>query len=216
MITTTTHHHHQHHYSHHHNHHASSSVTVIVQYSHCDVHVKPITRKSTIHASLSRRGKSVAIRLMAQNDVHVASLIVQHQSPVMELNGTLIILESSTRPTIIRLAQLQCESLLFRSSRLSSVCLCRFRSRKLSEIGAKFRRLLVLSHWPHVATHVATQVAQLVASVKGLGHKLPNLLLNVSECRMCGNKLRASAASSIFRRHVESHGYSLPIRKWNS
>ena len=74
------------------------------------------------------------------------------------------------------------------------------------------QHIIVLSHWPHVATHVATQVAQLVASVKGLGHKLPHLLLNVSECR----KLRASAASSIFRRHVESHGYSLPIRKWNS
>ena len=66
----------------------------------------------------------------------------------------------------------------------------------------------MLSHWPHVATHVATQVAQLVANVKGLGHKLPNLLINVSECR----KLRASAASSIFRRRVESHVYSLPIK----
>ena len=72
--------------------------------------------------------------------------------------------------------------------------------------------VIVFSHWPHFATHVATQVAQLVASVKGLVHKLPNLLLNVFECRM----LRASAASSIFRRHVEFHGYSLPIRKWNS
>jgi len=38
--------------------------------------------------------------------------------------------------------------------------------------------VIVLSHWPHVAA----QVAQLVASVKGLGHKLPNLLLN-----LCGN-----------------------------
>ena len=42
--------------------------------------------------------------------------------------------------------------------------------------------VIVLSHWPHVATHVATQVAQLVASVKGLGHKWPNLWLN-----LCGN-----------------------------
>ena len=64
----------------------------------------------------------------------------------------------------------------------------------------------------HSRTQVEQQVAQLVASVKGLGHKLPNLLLNVSEIR----KLRASAASSILRRHVESHCYSLPIRKWNS
>jgi len=29
-------------------------------------------------------------------------------------------------------------------------------------------RLIVLSHWRHVATHVATQVAAHVASVKGL------------------------------------------------
>ena len=35
--------------------------------------------------------------------------------------------------------------------------------------------LIVLSHWPHVAE----QVRQHVASVKGLGHKLPNLLLNL-------------------------------------
>jgi len=29
-------------------------------------------------------------------------------------------------------------------------------------------RVIVLSHWPHVATHVATQVATHVASVKAL------------------------------------------------
>ena len=33
--------------------------------------------------------------------------------------------------------------------------------------------------------HVATQVAQLVASVKGLGHKLPNLLLNLCPSAAC-------------------------------
>jgi len=75
-----------------------------------------------------------------------------------------------------------------------------------SHNGRALRRVIVLSHWPHVATHVATQVAQLVASVKGLGHKLPNLLLNVC----------LSAACAATRRHVESHGYSLPMRKWNS
>ena len=41
----------------------------------------------------------------------------------------------------IRLAYSKCKSLMFRSSRLSSVCLSRVRSRKLSEIDAKFRRL---------------------------------------------------------------------------
>ena len=39
--------------------------------------------------------------------------------------------------------------------------------------------VIVLSHWPHVATHVAAQIAQLVASVKGLKHKWPNLWLNL-------------------------------------
>ena len=41
------------------------------------------------------------------------------------------------------------------------------------------RRLIVLSHWPHVAEQVRRQVAAHVTSVKGLGHKLPNLLLNL-------------------------------------
>ena len=53
-------------------------------------------------------------------------------------------------------------------------------------------RVIVLSHWPHVAKQVAQQVAELVAQLVSetfhIGH-------------MCGNKLRASAASSIFRRH---------------
>jgi len=39
--------------------------------------------------------------------------------------------------------------------------------------------LIVLSHWPHVAEQVWQQVAAHVASVKGLVHKLPNLLLNL-------------------------------------
>jgi len=39
--------------------------------------------------------------------------------------------------------------------------------------------LIVLSHWPHVAEQVPQQVAAHVASVKGLGHKLLNLLLNL-------------------------------------
>jgi len=50
----------------------------------------------------------------------------------------------SSRMTLCRtyrLAHLQCESLLFRSPRLSSVCLSRVRSRILSETDAKFRRL---------------------------------------------------------------------------
>ena len=42
--------------------------------------------------------------------------------------------------------------------------------------------VIVLSHWPHVAEQVRQQVAEHVASVKGLGHKLPNLLLNM--CRV--------------------------------
>jgi len=56
------------------------------------------------------------------------------------------------------------------------------------------RSVIVLSHWPHVATHVATQVAQLVAIVKGLGHKLPNLLLNVCPSAAC------AATSCVHRR----------------
>ena len=84
-------------------------------------------------------------------------------------------------------------------------------------------RLIVLWHWPHVATQVAQQVAQLVASVKGLGHKLSNLLLNLCPSAAC------AATSCVHRRPrlyldvtkgvhyvVESHGYSLQIRKWNS
>jgi len=39
--------------------------------------------------------------------------------------------------------------------------------------------LIVLSHWPHVAEQVLQQVAAHAASVKGLRHKLPNLLLNL-------------------------------------
>jgi len=39
--------------------------------------------------------------------------------------------------------------------------------------------VIVLSHWPHVATQVEQQVAAHVASVKELGHKLPNMLLNM-------------------------------------
>ena len=50
-----------------------------------------------------------------------------------------------------------------------------------------FMRLIVLSHWPHVATHVATLVAQLVwqhvASVKALLEDdfLTYLLINYSD-----------------------------------
>jgi len=50
-------------------------------------------------------------------------------------------------------------------------------------------RFIVLSHWPHVATHVATQVAAHVASVKGLGHKSLNLLPSPF---MCGDKSACS------------------------
>ena len=32
-------------------------------------------------------------------------------------------------------------------------------------------RLILLSHWPHLATHVATQVGAHLASLKGLGNK---------------------------------------------
>ena len=52
---------------------------------------------------------------------------------------SLIIFEEMTRVYVFRLAHLRCDSLLFRSSRLSSVCLSRVRSRKLSKMGAKFR-----------------------------------------------------------------------------
>jgi len=94
----------------------------------------------------------------------------------------------------------RCPSLRYRSRHLRKICknitvtwIFSFASGKLSSIkllwGVTTRLfpngfgedlftlrfqlcVLVLSHWPHVATHVATQVAQLVASVKGLGHKL--------------------------------------------
>ena len=58
----------------------------------------------------------------------------------------------------------------------------------------QWKLVIVLSHWPHVATYVATQVAQLVASVKGLGHKLPNLLLDVCPSAAC------AATSCVHRR----------------
>ena len=48
---------------------------------------------------------------------------------------------NSSIHTIRLFAHCKCKSLLFRSSRLSSVCLSRVRSRKLSEIGATVRRL---------------------------------------------------------------------------
>ena len=48
--------------------------------------------------------------------------------------------------------------------------------------------LLVLSHWPHVATHVA--------SVKGLGHKSLNLLPSPFTLATCAaTSLRAAATS---------------------
>jgi len=54
--------------------------------------------------------------------------------------GTERLIEIAEPPLILfRLAHLQCESLLFRSPRLSSVCLSRVRSRKLREIRAKCR-----------------------------------------------------------------------------
>jgi len=43
--------------------------------------------------------------------------------------------------SVIRLVHLQCESLLFWSPHLSSVCLSRIRFRKLSKIGVKFCHL---------------------------------------------------------------------------
>jgi len=63
---------------------------------------------------------------------------------------------------VIRFAQLQCESLLFQSPRLSSVCLSRVSSRKLSEIGAKFRRLCRKSGSPskNMTSAFALEVAK--------------------------------------------------------
>ena len=56
--------------------------------------------------------------------------------------------------------------------------------------------VIVLSHWPHVATHVATQVAAHVASVKGLGHKSLNLLPSPFTLATCAaTSLRAAATS---------------------
>ena len=72
----------------------------------------------------------------------------QHQSTDKLVTSWRLLLQkafTSVHTThLIRLsAHLQCDSLLFRSSRVSSVCLSRVRSRKLSDIGlgAKFRRL---------------------------------------------------------------------------
>ena len=57
-------------------------------------------------------------------------------------------------------------------------------------------RLIVLSHWRHVATHVATQVAAHVASVKGLGNMLLNLLPSPFILVTCAaTSLRAAATS---------------------
>ena len=56
--------------------------------------------------------------------------------------------------------------------------------------------VIVLSHWPHVATHVATQVAALVASVKGLGNKSSDLLPSPFTLATCAaTSLRAAATS---------------------
>ena len=55
------------------------------------------------------------------------------------INSFIIVLLCVAHVRIVRLAHLQCESLLLRSPRLSVVCLSRVRSRKLGEIGAKFR-----------------------------------------------------------------------------
>jgi len=58
----------------------------------------------------------------------------------------------------------------FRHSRPRPISLTyKYESRPVCD----FVYVIVLSHWPHVAT----QVAQLVASVKGLGHKLSNLIV---------------------------------------
>jgi len=87
--------------------------------------------------------------------------------------------------------------------------------------------VIVLSHWPHVAEQVAQQVAHLVASVKGLGHKLPNLLLNL--CPSPFTLATCAATSCVLRRPrlyldvkkgvhyvVESHGYSLSLQPSSS
>ena len=82
---------------------------------------------------------------------------------------------------------------------------------------------IVLSHWPHVAQQVAQQVAQLVASVKGLGHKFGNLLLSPFTLATCAATFCVSRQPRLYldvtkgvHCVVESHGCSLPIRKWNS
>jgi len=62
--------------------------------------------------------------------------------------------------------------------------------------------LMVLSHWPHVADKISNKLPNLCPSVKGLGHKFGNLLLSPFTLATCAaTSLRASAASSIFRRH---------------
>ena len=83
--------------------------------------------------------------------------------------------------------------------------------------------LMVLSHWPHVAEQVQQQVAELVSECERTRTQVRQLVAeSFHTSHMCGNKLRASAASSIFRRHEGGslccgmHSYSLPIRKWNS
>jgi len=48
---------------------------------------------------------------------------------------------SRSKYNLVRLAHCKCKSLMQQSSRLSSVCLSHVTSRKLSEIGAKFRHL---------------------------------------------------------------------------
>jgi len=59
-------------------------------------------------------------------------------------------------------AYLQCESRLFRSPRLSSVCLSRVRSRKLSEVGSIFRRFCRISGSPskNITSDFAPEVAK--------------------------------------------------------
>jgi len=49
--------------------------------------------------------------------------------------------EAKDALSVIKLAHCKCKSLMQQSSRLSVVCLSRITSRKLSEIGATFRRL---------------------------------------------------------------------------
>ena len=58
--------------------------------------------------------------------------------------------------------------------------------------------IIVLSHWPHVAEQVVQPIAQLVASVKGLGHKLPTLLLNL--CPSPFTLATCAATSCVLRR----------------